>query len=156
MDPVNKMIPMSWDQRHTLNGTIGYNQKKFGATLSCYYNSGAPYTWAPLADSHLARVNLFPNNAHRPSGFTADLNGFYKIATIGSSQLRLNVLVYNLFDNLNDVWVNSTTGRAYTAIIRETDIAGHRSDFNDVYDSVHNPAMYNAPRLVKVGLAYQF
>ena len=75
---------------------------------------------------------------------------------IKNMNLRLTLLVYNLFDNLNDVSVNSNTGRAYTAIIRDVDIASHRSDYNDVWDSVHNPAMYNSPRLVKLGLTLIF
>jgi hypothetical protein len=53
---------------------------------------------------------------------------------------------------LNDVFVNPTTGRAYTAVIRDQDIANHRSNFNTVYDSIQNPAMYSAPRQVKLGL----
>jgi len=156
MDPVNKLIPMSWDQRHTLNATIGYNAPKYGATLSMYYNSGSPYTWSPLAESPLSRVNLFPNNAHIPSRMSADLRAYYNLISYKGMKYKLQLLVYNLFDQLHDVWVNGTTGRAYTAIIRDTDIASHRSNFNDVWDSVHNPAMYSSPRLVKLGMEVTF
>lgn len=156
MDPVNKLIRMSWDQRQTLNTTLGYNSPKYGATLTLFYNSGSPYTWSPLPESPLSRVNLFPNNATIPSSINADLNGYYDLMQFKGMRYRLTVLVYNLFDALNDSWVNSTTGRAYTAIIRETDIASHRSDFNDVWDSVRNPAMYSSPRQVKVGMEISF
>jgi len=39
-DPVNKLIPMSWDQRHTFNATLGYNTKDYGMSATGYYNSG--------------------------------------------------------------------------------------------------------------------
>lgn len=156
MDPVNKLIPMSWDQRHTLNATFGYNTQKYGATMTIFYNSGRPYTWHPLPESPLSRVNLFPNNDHIPTSVRSDLSGYINLMTFKGMSYRLTFLVYNLFDTLNDSWVNSTTGRAYTAIIRETDFASHRSNFNDVWDSVHNPAMYSAPRQVKIGMQVSF
>jgi outer membrane receptor protein involved in Fe transport len=147
---------MSWDQRHTFNASLGYNTGRYGTTLSLYYNSGHPYTWSPMPESPLSRVNLFPNNSHIPSSFSVDLTSYYKLMAYKGMQYRLTLLVYNLFDRLNEVFVNSTTGRAYTAILREIDIANHRSDFNDVYDSIQNPAMYSAPRQVKVGLEVSF
>ena len=155
-DPVNKLIPMGWDQRHTFNATMSYTTSRFGATLSYYYNSGSPFTWAPLAQSPLSRVNLFPNNSSIPGSTSIDLNGYYNLMTFKGMKYRITLLMYNVLDQLNDSWVNSTTGRAYTAVIRETDIAGHRSDFNDVWDSVRNPAMYSSPRQVKVGMEITF
>ena len=64
--------------------------------------------------------------------------------------------LYNLFDRLNEEWVNDQTGRAYTAVIKETDIAGHRSDFNDYEDRIKNPSMYSSPRMVKIGIGVNF
>lgn len=61
-----------------------------------------------------------------------------------------------MFDRLNENWVNSQTGRAYTAVIQETDLAGHRSDFNEYEDRIQNPAMYSAPRYVKVSIGIKF
>jgi outer membrane cobalamin receptor len=156
MDPINRLIPMSWDQRHTLNITVGYNTAKYGATLTAYYNSGAPFTWSPVSESMLSRVNLYPNNSYRPTRYTVDLNGFYDFAVRKDLKLRFTLTVYNLLDRLNEEWVNAQTGRAYTAIIRPTDLASHRSDFNEYIDRVHNPAMYSAPRMVKMGLGLVF
>ena len=48
--------------------------------------------------------------------------------------VNLRLAVYNLFDRLNENSVNDGTGRAYTAVIKETDLAGHRSDFNEYED----------------------
>ena len=71
-------------------------------------------------------------------------------------KMKLMLLVYNLFDRLNENSVYSSTGRAYSTIIREQDINGHRSNFNDYYDVIKNPAMYAAPRMVRIGLGVEF
>ncbi|MBD3288904.1 TonB-dependent receptor [candidate division KSB1 bacterium] len=155
-DPINRLIPLSWDQRHTFNMTVGYNTKDFGMTLTGYYNSGAPYTWSPIGESMLSRVNLYPNNNWRPSRYTVDLSGYYDFRIRDNIRLRFSLNVYNLLDRLNEEWVNAETGRAYTAIIRERDIESHRSDFNTVYDIVQNPSMYSAPRLIKLGIGVVF
>jgi len=156
MDPIPRLIPMSWDQRHTLNLTLGYNTKDYGLTMTGYYNSGSPYTWTPVSESMLSRVNLYPNNASQPARLNFDLTGYYKIKIPGPFTAKLLLNVYNVFDTLNELWVNAETGRAYTAIIRETDRAAHHSDFNTFEDVVQNPSMYSAPRLVKVGLELVF
>ncbi len=155
-DPVNKLIPMSWDQRHTLNATVGYNTARYGTTLSLYYNSGTPFTWRPIMESPLTRINLFPNNTHQSSRFSADLNAYINLLTYKDMKLRMTLLVYNLFDNLNDMIVDPTTGRAYTSIIRQTDIISHKSDFNEYKDRIQNPVMYSEPRMIKIGMQIQF
>jgi outer membrane receptor protein involved in Fe transport len=155
-DPIPTLIPMSWDQRHTMNATVGYNTRKFGVTMIGYYNSGTPYTWTPLSESLLSRVNLYANNAKQPSQYNVDMTGYYNLRMIGGVGLRLTLSVYNLFDRLNEVAVNSQTGRAYTAIIRDTDLAGYRSDFSEFIDLVHNPSMYSTPRYVKFGMGVSF
>ena len=106
--------------------------------------------------SILSRVNLYPNNASRPARLTFDLTAFYLFDLIGSTKLRVNLNVYNLFDRLNEEWVNDQTGRAYTAIVQDTDLAGHKSNFNDYYDRVQNPSMFSEPRLVKLGVGILF
>ena len=155
-DPINRLIPMEWDQRQTLNITVGYNAKNYGATLTGYYNSGSPYTWTPISKTMLARVNLYPNNDWRPSRYSIDLNSYYDFNLTDKIKLKLTCTVYNLLDRLNEEWVDANTGRAYTDVIRDIDIASHRSDFNEYIDRVENPSMYSAPRMVKVGLGLVF
>jgi outer membrane receptor protein involved in Fe transport len=155
-DPVNLLIPMSWDQRHTLNLSAGYNTEKYGATLTAYYNSGTPYTYEPMSESTLSRINLSPNNSSVPGQFTVDLSAFYTIWSAQNYKLKLNLLAYNILDALNAASVYSRTGQPYTDIVREADINGHRSNFNDYYDIIKNPSMYSAPRSVKLGLTFSF
>ncbi|MCI0512131.1 TonB-dependent receptor [candidate division KSB1 bacterium] len=156
MGPINRLIPMSWDQRHTLNLTVGYNTSYYGGTLTGYFNSGAPYTWSPIAESILSRVNLYPNNAFRPARYSVDFNGFYDLSLMHNLKVRFSLSIYNLLDQLNEEGVNSQTGRAYTAIIRESNLLSHRSNFNEYIDRVQNPAMYSTPRMIKLGLGVLF
>ena len=156
MDPVNRLIPMSWDQRHTLNGTIMFFGKNYGGTVTAYYNSGSPYTFSPQSESVLSRINLYPNNDYKPATSTVDGTLYYNFKLVNRMQGRIDLTIYNLMDRLNENWVNGQTGRAYTAIIKDTDLAGHRSDFNDYEDRIKNPSMFSAPRMVKLAIGVQF
>jgi len=155
-DPIPRLIPMSWDQRHTFNVTVGYNTDRLGINLTGYYNSGTPYTWSPITENRVANINLYPNNAYQNSTSSVDLNGYFHLYKKGNITVKLNYSIYNLFDRLNEYWVDGTTGRAYTSIIRESDLNGHRSNFNEYKDIVQNPSMYGPPRMIKAGLGILF
>jgi len=156
MDPIIRYIPMSWDQRHTFNISIGYNTPKWGATLTGYYNSGTPYTWSPIPENRISRINLYPNNDYKRPSYSFDATGYYNIARIKGINLKLEWSVYNIFDRLNEVWVNGQTGRAYTAIVRPSDIESYRSNFS-TYDEVYkNPSAYVTPRTIKIGLVLSY
>ncbi|MCF7886404.1 MAG: TonB-dependent receptor [Candidatus Marinimicrobia bacterium] len=156
MDPIKRFIPLSWDQRHTLNITLGYAYNDLGSTLTFYYNSGQPYTFSPLEESRLYNVNLYMNNDYTPSGYKFDFTGFYRLKLFGSYQAKLSLTIYNLLDRLNPVWVYDDTGQPYTTIIRDGDRASHHSDFNEYKDRVQNPTAYSTPREIKIGLGIEF
>lgn len=156
MDPIKRLIPMSWDQRHTFNITVGYAADKFGLTMIGYYNSGTPYTFSPQADSPLSLINLYQNNDTKPTTYSVDLNAYYALPVYNKLRARLFLKVYNLLDRKNAAWVYGDTGQAYTTIVRESQIANHRSDFNDYYDRVKNPTAFSAPREIKLGLGVEF
>lgn len=156
MDPVNRFIPMSWDQRHTFNATVAYNMSNYGVSVTGYYNSGSPYTFSPIEESRLSRINLYPNNDYRPAKYHADLVAYYKMPIYKDYKLNLRLAIYNLLDRLNENSVNGGTGRAYTAVIKDTDLAGHRSDFNTYEDRIKNPSMFSTPRMVKFSMGVNF
>ena len=133
-----------------------YLANKFGGTITAYYNSGSPYTFSPQSESILSRINLYPNNDYRPEKYSVDGAFYYRLEIAGMPKINIDVNVYNIFDRLNEEWVNGQTGRAYTAVIKETDLAGHRSDFNDYEDRIENPSMYSSPRSIKVSLGINF
>jgi outer membrane receptor protein involved in Fe transport len=156
MDPITRLIPMSWDQRQTFNATFRYASQKWGSTLMGYYNSGTPYTYAPLEISPLSLINLYENNAYKPSGYTFDLSSYYNIPLGKNIKGQITLNVYNLFDRKNATWVYPDTGQPYTTIIFDSDRSNHRSDFNDYEDRVKNPTMFSAPRQVKIGFGILF
>ena len=133
-----------------------YLNDKYGGTITAYYNSGSPYSFSPQSESILSRINLYPNNDYRPEKYSVDGAFYYRLTVAGLPKINIDVNVYNIFDRLNEEWVNDQTGRAYTAVIKETDLAGHRSDFNDFDDRIKNPSMYSSPRSIKVSLGINF
>ena len=150
LDPVNKLIPMSWDQRHTFNVTVAYDENNFGISSTTYFNSGTPYTFEPLSESQLAQINLLPNNDYKPFNYNIDLTGYYKF-NIGGYKSRITFSIYNLTDRLNEMWVNSKTGQAYTDVLSSSQIDGYRSNFSTIDETYQNPSMYSAPRSIKIG-----
>ncbi len=155
-DPVNKFIPMSWDQRHTLNGTIGYVGPNYGLSMTGYFNSGAPYTFSPQGETVLARVNLYPNNDYRPIRYHADLTAYYRLELLRGVSMNFDLSIYNVFDRLNENWVNGETGRAYTAVVTEADLAGFKSDFSTYDENYQDPSAFSAPRQIKFGVGLTF
>ena len=153
-DQVNVLIPMDWDQRHTLNASISYITESYGGSIIGRYDSGLPYTYTPLPESPQANVNLQPNNSTKPALISFDLNGFVNLWSSGSTRVRLTLLVYNLFDRLNEYNVNATTGRAGDQVYRATDFALYRSNFSTIYDRNNNPSDYADPRSVKLGIEF--
>ncbi len=155
-DPVSRLIVMSWDQRHTLNATIGFYQPSWGTTLTGYYNSGSPYTYLPASESRLIDIRLPPNNDTKPENISVDLSSYYKWKLESGLTLQFNLNIFNLLDELNEVAVNDRTGRAYTNVVKSTDLEKHQEDFNDYYDRVRNPSQYAAPRYIKFGIGVLF
>jgi outer membrane receptor protein involved in Fe transport len=156
MDPITRLIPLSYDQQYTLNATIAYNRRNFDAALTGYVNSGTPYTYEAAAYSPLYRINLYQNNSKKPMSTSFDLSAGYTLPLAGRHWLKATLNVYNLFDRLNAAWVYSDTGEPGTTIVTEGDLANHRSDFNTYDDRINNPTAYSAPRSVKLTVGYGF
>lgn len=156
MDPIVRLIPMSWDQRHTFNFTLGYRTELFGTTIRGSYNSGTPYTYEPLPDSPLSQVNLYPNNAWQPVTYNVDTRTFYNINLSENYDLQVFMNIYNLFDWLRAVDVYDDTGQPYDTIIRENEKESFHCDFTDVYDQYRDPSDYANPRRVKIGMEVKF
>ncbi|MBT3229739.1 MAG: TonB-dependent receptor [Candidatus Marinimicrobia bacterium] len=152
IDEVNKMIPMSWDQRHTFNVSAGYTASNYGGFFTGYVNSGTTYSYSPMTGSPLVNINLAPNNNYKALGYHVDFTGFLRLPQMFGVNARLNLSVYNVLDRYNENYVNSTTGRAYSDIVEEGDIEGHRSKFNTYDDRYKDPGMFSTPREIKIGL----
>ena len=156
IDKVIRFIPMSWDQRHTFNVSFGYSAQNFGMSATGYFNSGTPYTFSPQGESNLALLNLYPNNDYKPSNYHADLSAYVNLPEVFGIKSKLDFLIYNLTDRFNEYGVSSETGRAYSAVVNETELLSHRSNFNTYEDRYKDPSSFSAPRQVKATLTIQF
>lgn len=150
--PEVQLTPLDWDQRHTLNGTLSYAGRGYGASLIGQLRSGLPYTPRSTADIS----TLLTNSQRKPGNLNIDLRA-YKEFRLKPGVLTLFVRVFNVLDRLNEVNVYNDTGRAGFTY----DEAVARSSnplqlVNTLEDWFTNPTHYSEPRRVEVGLTFDF
>lgn len=144
---------LDFDRRHVLNGMIVYQTGKYSGFNYKYLNSafsditlgviasfasGLPYTPYTGAGEQLA----VPNSARMDPTYTVDLR-FSKV--LWKKPVKVTFLTYvdNVFDHVNDLFVNSQTGQPWDAPLVGNDIA---------YDQLHDPGKVDIPRAIKIGL----
>ena len=80
---------------------------------------------------------------------------YYNFKLLNQFSGKIDLTIYNLLDRLNENGVDSQT-IGLTAVTKETDYAGHRSDLNDYEDRIKNPSMFSSPRMVKLAVGINF
>ncbi len=132
------LIPLDWDQRHTINGSITLTpSKSLNLTLLGRYGSGLPYT--PV---FLSVRRAFPNTGRSRPSLTFDLKTQYNIL-LAQKKIGVFLKVLNIFDTRNENIVYNDTGRAgYTIATRLT---GSIRGVNTLDDFFKNPAFHFAP-----------
>jgi outer membrane receptor for ferrienterochelin and colicin len=150
-EPEKSLIPLDWDQRHTLNFSI--NTGKVGnwnLGLIGRYGSGTPYT----ADRFFNPVDItFRNDRRKPPYLSFDLR-FEKFFNLGNIRLSTFVFIYNLFDRLNETNVYGSSGRA--GVDYNTKFAGDVIGLHTIDAYVNNPTHYSAPRQIRLGLRISY
>ncbi len=145
-EPEKRLVPLDWDQRHTLNASITMSaaQGKFGVTLLGRYGSGLPYT-----PRFLNVRRAFENTARSPQTLTFDLKSNYDI-WIAGRKVSLFLKVFNLFDRRNEVIVYPSTGRAgFNLEYRQS---GQVKGINTVEEFFFNPPFhFSPPRQIRFG-----
>jgi hypothetical protein len=151
VEPEKLLVPLDWDQRHTLNVSLTYHPvKNSGISIIYNYGSGLPYT------SQFAGVRTsFENNARKPSTMNVDMRSFYNL-NISGIRIALHLNVYNLFDIRNELSVFSDTGRAtYTLTPTYTpQISG--PGYNTLDQYLMSPNDFSSPRQIKFGMSVSF
>lgn len=147
-DPEIQLNPLDWDQRHTINTSLGLNTDLYGVSFIGQYGSGLPYT--PRRSKDI--TSLLTNADKKPATFTVDMRGYYKINLFGlQSEVFLRVL--NLFDRLNEVGVYDDTGRAgFTTDEERIEALNIRTPVNSVHEYFIDPTHYSEPRRIEFGL----
>ncbi|MCP5062999.1 MAG: TonB-dependent receptor [Ignavibacteriae bacterium] len=146
VEPEKVVVPLDWDQRHTVNLTANVGQPgDWIVGIIARYGSGTPFT----EDIVLSNSVRFENGGRKPSTFYFDLKADKNFNFLGIDWHAI-LLVYNLFDIHNEVGVYSTTGRATTDL--NIKYAGEINGLNTIDEFITNPGMYSSPRQIKLGL----
>lgn len=158
-EPRLKLIPMGWDQRHTLNVTFTYDYKNWMVSFIASYYTGRPYTpTVPKATTvgTGALIEFEDNSRRMPSRKNLDIL-IRKTFFLGKMRYALFANLYNVFDieNENGVW--SDTGTAdYTTTIDPDVISYDPNRVGTVEDFRRISGFYGEPRRVELGVMVEF
>jgi outer membrane receptor for ferrienterochelin and colicin len=156
--PRIQLVPLGWDQRHTLNATLGVGTSSWRASLIAKYWTGTPYT-PTFAVGEVAGSSSFSglaeNSARKPGISTVDLRLFKKFRLNKVYDISLFAYIYNLFDQRSPNGVYSDTGSPqYTLSTRSASLDANR--VSTLEDNVIHPEWYGEPRQVQVGFSFNF
>ena len=158
-EPLKYIIPLAWDQNHTLNGRIVTRFGSWTASLIGRYWTGRPYTpqfTQGEATGQTADIGLKENSARLPAQKSVDL---YLNKRFELSGIHMNIFmnIYNLFDNRDERTVYADTGTAeYTTTVRPNEIPYDPARVGSLDGYVVRPEWYTAPRQIQVGLSLGF
>ena len=150
--PEVQLVPLGWDQRHTLNATVSYNGPNWGTSFISQYGSGTPYTPRRSADI----TTLLTNSQVKPQFFNLDGQAYYALS-FEPLRMVLFVRVFNLLDTRNEVGVFDDTGRAgFTTDEARTLRINPLQAVNSVQEYYRIPSFYSEPRRFEFGINLEF
>lgn len=158
---VRKINYLDWDQRHSLNTTISYRpNNKWNIGLVSQLGSGLPYSPSTLDPSISLPGGEWDNAGRKPVRWGTDLK-LVRYSTIFGYKNSIILNVFNLFNHLNENNVRSITGRAGpNAYPPEIDRKRNNrilkiGEFT-LDEANYNPTDYSRPRLIQLGIMFQF
>jgi outer membrane receptor for ferrienterochelin and colicin len=150
--PEVQLTPLGWDQRHTLNGTMGYNRASWGISFIGQMGSGQPYT--PRQGADVATIR--ENSQTKPTYWNVDMR-LFKDINIFSKRWSLFLRVFNLFDTMNEVNVYDDTGRAgFTTDLERNRASNPQQYVNTIDEWYLDITHYSEPRRIEFGLMFDF
>jgi len=153
LDAILSLVRLNWDRRHVFNGTVTVAPVD-GVTLTMVnrLRSGEPYT----TTRGFVRSSQ-PNNADRPMQFWSDLRAYYRPSII-KQDVQLFVQVKNLFDNVVEYAVYSTTGKSDEALEKELfrRTGGEVGGLNSLDEFYYHQGWYATPREISLGVQFNF
>lgn len=155
--PRIQLVPLGWDQRHTLNGSFSVGTATWRLSLIGRFWSGTPYT-PEFAVGEIAGGSAFSglqeNSARKPSISSVDLR-LYKRFPLGNYGLSLFAYVYNLFDQRGAHSVYADTGSPYYTLgTRSASADANR--VSTLEDNVLHSEWFGEPRQIQLGMAFNF
>jgi hypothetical protein len=152
-------VPLNWDQRHTLNGTVSFGLLgNWNATIVGRIGTGLPYT----PEITTRQIYLRSNSERRPSQLTFDLLA-EKSFTFSDVLVTVFLKVFNLFDGLNERLVYNDSGRSTYTLEESKNTAQATNELAAKIPGAHSateffvrPNYYAAPREVRIGVSLEY
>ncbi len=155
-EPTKMIIPLDWDQMHTINASFIYAANWGGFTVLGKYGSGYPYSPEITRSSRQGQnlsTGLRKNSRRKPPTYSFDLK-FHKKFNFGKLQAILFANIYNVFDRLNEVDVFRDTGRAGNTLQGKNVSESEMARVNTVEEYLIYPHYYSAPREIQIGIEF--
>ncbi|MGH7494577.1 MAG: TonB-dependent receptor, partial [bacterium] len=147
-DPRPRQVPLSWDQHHTLNATITFDQpQNYSLSTIVRFGSGQPFT--PELDSGFG-ADLEANSGRKPAFVLVDVRAekFFRLA-------NLNMSVFGRAFNLLDTKFATGTvfGHTYGFVFSDTGSPDYSLTPNANRATLADPHRYYPPRRIEVGFS---
>ena len=152
--PRLSMLPLNWDQTHTLNFRATTGGKNWVASAIGKLWSGKPYTpefKTGTVSGSGAFAGFADNSERKPNVFDLDIRASYSINLLGL-QSKIYCNIYNLLDLQNEFSVWEDTGRAtYTLTARDVPLTDP-GRIGHLQEHLIRPEWYGEPRRINIGL----
>lgn len=155
-----QILPLDWDQRHTVNLTaILSKPKNWSISTIGSLGSGLPYSPTSVS-GYLFPDTEFKNTSRKPVRWSLDVRA-KKQFKLSSLDCMLFLNIDNLFDNLNQKYVYTTSGLAdENAMLPETratrDTKIEQIGLFTPQEVDNRPQWYTAPRMIRLGFGINF
>jgi outer membrane receptor protein involved in Fe transport len=156
-----KITVLDWDQTHSLNATVTF--KPLEKTLVSFIGrmgSALPYTPTTLGYSIDLPRGWWENSDRKPFNWNVDMRVSQGFVLLGLDFMA-SLNVFNLFNHLEEIRVNSVTGQAgpdvdlpeissrrYSRIDQLGEFTANEADYD--------PSWYSRPRFIQFALSLQF
>ena len=152
------MVPLNWDQTHTLNLRLTFGGNNWITSIIGNYWSGKPYTpefKTGSVSGSSAFAGFAENSSRKPNIISFDMRTSYDLKLLGfRSNIFINI--YNIFDIRNEINVWNDTGRAtYTLSANDVSLTNPER-IGNLNEHLLKPEWYSEPRKIDIGLNISF
>ena len=158
--PERQILPLDWDQRHTINFALNIREAgDWAISFLGRYGSGLPYSPTSVEERQLPDRE-FKNSDRKPNRYNLDFKA-QKFLEIAGLNLTVFLKVDNVFDHLNENSVYSNTGRATQRARLPYDEKIQREMLKQggqftMQEWDNQPQWFSPPRRVQLGVSVKF